>query len=359
MDTQPRASRLPALAELLLGLLWIVDGVLQFQPRLTNDGFAASFLGYGTIGTPPPVANLLRWALPLLAPHGASLSLAIGGFQLAVGASLVGLVFEGTWTPRCAPLANSHSAATQRLHRLALLTSAGWALVVWLFGEGMGAMLLPGASMLTGAPGAALVYCEVSLLLLLQMDQREPRVTERPALWRWAWISTWLVPSLVQLGSSAIHSHALSETLLSQMRGEPGWLAHANAVLASVAGRHPLAVSIVALIGQGAIGISVLWARKRPWLAKAGVRAGVLLSLCYFVIGQDFGGLLTGSATDLSLGPVMVILALLVYWRVLVVPRSEESLGIPRATQASVSPRSIPRLSATIAIAPARDTEGS
>ncbi len=360
MDTQPGASRLPGLAELLLGLLWIIDGVLQFQPRLTNDAFAASFLGYGTIGTPPPVANLLRWALPLLAPHGAALSLAVGAFQLALGVSLVGLVLQGTWVPRFAPLSKRHNAPIQFLQHVALLTSAGWALVVWVFGEGMGAMLLPGASMLTGAPGAALVYFEVSLLLFLQIDQHEPpSMSERPTLWGWAWALTWLIPSLVQLVSSVIHPNALSEGLLSQMQGEPVWLAHCNAVLASVAGRHPLVVSVVVLIGQGAIGISVLWATTRPWLAKAGLYTGALLSLCYFVLGQDFGGLLTGSATDVSLGPVMVILAVVVYWRALVLPKSQVGLGIPRATHASVAPKSIPRLSATTAMAPARDTEGS
>lgn len=42
--------------------------------------------------------------------------------------------------------------------RLALSASIGWAFVVWYLGEGLGGIFGSGASLITGTPGAALLY---------------------------------------------------------------------------------------------------------------------------------------------------------------------------------------------------------
>ena len=59
------------------------------------------------------------------------------------------------------------AAPHARWSRLAGLASVGWGLVVWIFGESFGGIFAPGQTWLTGAPGAALVYCVAGALIAL------------------------------------------------------------------------------------------------------------------------------------------------------------------------------------------------
>ena len=74
------------------------------------------------------------------------------------------------------------------LARAALVLSIGWAMVVWIGGEGFGGILEPGAAWLTGVPGAALVYVAAGAVLLLPWASwrtgRAARLARRgSALW--------------------------------------------------------------------------------------------------------------------------------------------------------------------------------
>ena len=51
--------------------------------------------------------------------------------------------------------------------RSARAVSAGWGLVVWVFGEAFGGIFAPGASWLFGAPGAVLFYVVAGVLVAL------------------------------------------------------------------------------------------------------------------------------------------------------------------------------------------------
>ena len=62
------------------------------------------------------------------------------------------------------------------LSRLAGLASAGWGLVVWVFGESFGGILAPGLSWLNGAPGAA-----AALLRRGRADRAARPVLAQPA----------------------------------------------------------------------------------------------------------------------------------------------------------------------------------
>jgi hypothetical protein len=69
------------------------------------------------------------------------------------------------------------SVSSPRWSRLAVLVSAGWALVVWVFGEAFGGIFAPGLSWLTGAPGSALFYAAAGGLLgLASRHWRDPRL---------------------------------------------------------------------------------------------------------------------------------------------------------------------------------------
>ena len=63
------------------------------------------------------------------------------------------------------------------LSRLAGLASAGWGLVVWVFGESFGGIFAPGLTWLFGAPGAVLLYCVAGALIALpERSWRTPRL---------------------------------------------------------------------------------------------------------------------------------------------------------------------------------------
>ena len=59
------------------------------------------------------------------------------------------------------------ASARGPLSRLAGLASAGWGLVVWVFGESFGGIFAPGLTWLFGAPGAVLIYVVAGGLIAL------------------------------------------------------------------------------------------------------------------------------------------------------------------------------------------------
>ncbi|MFC7182061.1 hypothetical protein ACFQMG_21150 [Kitasatospora paranensis] len=118
----------------MLGLLWLLDGALQFQPFMLTTGFADQIIAPTADGQPAFVAGPVHWAADLSVAAPALWDVLFALTQLLLGAALL--------VPRTA--------------RLALVASVGWALSVWWLGEGLGGLAGGHALMLTGAPGAVL-----------------------------------------------------------------------------------------------------------------------------------------------------------------------------------------------------------
>ena len=117
-----------------LAVLWLLDGALQCQPSMFGPNFARKILSPARHGLPAIMASPLHVVAAL---ESASPALANGGFALIQIALGVGLL-------------------TRRFTRVALLASIAWALSVWVVGEGLGGVTA-GATVLSGAPGAALL----------------------------------------------------------------------------------------------------------------------------------------------------------------------------------------------------------
>jgi len=62
-------------------------------------------------------------------------------------------------------------------------------------------------------------------------------------------------------------------------------------------------------LASAAIGVAV----GVNWHARPFLAAGILLNVAYWVVGQGFGGILTGQATDPNAGPLFVLLAVELY----------------------------------------------
>jgi hypothetical protein len=87
--------------------------------------------------------------------------------------------------------------------------------------------------------------------------------------------------------------------------GAPGWLGRLDASVAGWATRHGTVVGAALVVSEALIGLAVLHSRSRgPALG-----AGFVLALAIWVVGQDFGQLYSGQATDPNTAPIIALLA--------------------------------------------------
>ena len=87
--------------------------------------------------------------------------------------------------------------------------------------------------------------------------------------------------------------------------GEPGWVAAMDRGLASAAGPHGLAISIGLAVVFVAAGLGIFWSVT----ARAALLLSVIVAVAIWVLGENFGALLTGQGTDPGSGLLLVLLA--------------------------------------------------
>lgn len=272
--------------QIVLGLLWTLDGLLQFQPAMFTRAFAAQVIAPAGQGQPGFVSWPIHEMAHLIGFQPVIADLSFGLIQLALG---LGILY-----PRTA--------------RWALAASVVWALSVWYLGEGLGDLLGGGASLLTGAPGAALMYAVVAMAVTPRRAGQAG--DQRPARWAApAWAALWLGGTLLQVLPGADTNASISTALTMNASGAPGWLAAVSHHLSVLVPYHGVSIVVDLVVLQTLAGIGVLMARRTSRLA---VLLGISLSLVYWVAGQDIGQFWSGTATDPNTAPLMVLLGLIV-----------------------------------------------
>ena len=265
-----------------LGSLWLLDGALQCQPIMFSREFTRQILAPAGVGQPTAFAEPLHVVVGLVL---ASAALANGAFaliQILLGLALL----------------------TRRFTRAALAASIAWALSVWIVGEGLGG-LGSGATLLTGAPGAALLY---AVIAILAWPTREHPGDDRPS---WlalpAWSALWLVGAGLQLINGNNSSTSFTMMLRAAQSSAPGWIAGID--------RHLVRLRIPSWTAAGVIAVYVLvaiWALVPGWTRQLSIGIGVLISLTGWLLFQGLGDLTSGLSTDPNSGPLIVLLALAV-----------------------------------------------
>lgn len=282
---RPRVTRRGI--QLALGLLWILDGMLQFQPAMLTRRFAIQIIAPAGAGQPgfisAPVGEMAR----IIVHQPAAADLGFGLMQLSLGVGIL------------------HA----RTVRWALPASVAWALAVWYLGEGLGGLFGPGASLLTGAPGAALLYAVIALLVSPRHD-RQAGAAQRPARWAApAWVALWLGGAVLQVLPGRDTNAAISMSLAMNASSAPAWLAAVDNRLAVMLPPYGVSVVVDLVVLQALIGAGALMGRRaRP----ASVVAGTSLSLIYWVAGQDMGQFWSGVATDPNTAPLIILLGVAV-----------------------------------------------
>jgi hypothetical protein len=124
------------------------------------------------------------------------------------------------------------------------------------------------------------------------------------------WVLLW-AGAAVEMVLPANRSHDAVAAMVSMMgAGEPGWLASVNVSVGSAVTGHGEAVAIGWGVGFALIVLVPLLPVRaaRTLLVIAAVGA-----LGIWVVGEDFGELFTGTATDPNTGPLLCLLAA-AYW---------------------------------------------
>jgi hypothetical protein len=267
--------------QLGLAVLWLLDGALQLQPVMFTKDFATQIIAPAGAGQPGFVHSVVSLGATVIGSHPVPFGVLFAVVQLAIGFGLL-------W---------------RRTSRPALAASIAWAIGVWVTGEGLGGIFSSSSSLLTGAPGAAILYAVLALAAWPRRDgQTEPARWLRPA-----WAVLWTGFAVLQLLPGRISGSAVAGSLTGSLDGVPGPLASASRTVATVAAGHGVAASVLLAVVCAGIAVAALLPGPGPAIAAA---AGVIVALGAWLLVQGFGGIGTGQATDPNTGPLLVLFAL-------------------------------------------------
>lgn len=280
-----------------LGVLWLLDAALQYQPFMFTRAFPDQVIRPAAAGNPAWVGAPVRWAAGLLAEHVIAFNALFATMQLAIA---LGLLVTATV-------------------RLALAASIIWALLVWWLGEGLGGTLAGPQSPLMGLPGAVILYAVIALLVWPPRPGSTVSPTERDsvarhgllgaAAARTVWVLLWAGFAFEALRPAERAPSALHDMIAGMAAGEPGWLTDLDNQAARVVAQHGAGSAVGLALVCLVVAASVLI----PALTRVGLVLAVLLALTIWLVGEDLGQIATGAATDPNTGLPLILLALC-YW---------------------------------------------
>src|SRR5207302_8242142 len=111
----PRARITRRGVQIALGLIWLLDGGLQFQPFMLRTSFARDVIAPLAAGQPHFVAGPVQWAASLIAAHPVAWDVPFAAVQVLIGLGLL----------------------IPRTVKLAIVASIPSSVGVWFFGEGL------------------------------------------------------------------------------------------------------------------------------------------------------------------------------------------------------------------------------
>jgi hypothetical protein len=292
-ETPPAIARLDVRRALQLGLaaIWLLDGLLQYQPFMYTKAFA-QMLGKTADGNPSVIARPIAWDATLVGHHLVLLNTVFATIQLLLG---LGIAFRPTV-------------------RAALAASIAWSVGVWWFGEGLGGVLSGGADPLTGAPGAVIIYALLAVLLWpADRPGAAPFAAARAVgvhVAKALWVVLWLSQAYFVLTPDNRAPQAANGMIATMNSGEPGWLAALMRGAASLVANQGLAASIAFAVAFVLIAVGVYLPAAA---AKATLVLAIVVAAVIWVFVEAFGGILASGATDPNSGLPLALLAL-AYW---------------------------------------------
>jgi hypothetical protein len=304
--------------QIALGLVWLLDGLFQFKSFMFTHGIVTEVFEPAMHGQPSFIGDPMRTFDDF---YGRDLTLwntLSGEIQIAIGLGLM---------------------CSRRLVKPALAVSFAWALLVWWFGEGFGGLTsntLPAPLM--GAPGAVILYAIIGLLVwpTEKKDGRSPAALgplgDRGGLYFWSGL--WLMAAGLWLANVNRAKEATHGMIAEMAEASPRWLAKIQDSLAKHTVGHGTTIAIVLAVLSVAIAVGIWTPLRRPALA-----IGIVLSLAYWLYGQDLGGpFWSEGATDFNAGPLFVLLAVALF------PVSQLAISSEQVPSDELASEPVPRV---------------
>ncbi len=295
----PLAIRSQRVLQIALGLFWILDAALQFQPFMFGRGLVDSFILPNASGQPFVLGDLITHIGNFLSPDVAVWNTFFALIQLFIG---VGLLLRRSVRP-------------------ALVVSFVWVLGVWVVGEGLGMLFTGNASALTGAPGAVFLYGLMGLMAWPRPPRRWIGWSNRPSgvassaaaqgIGRTitplaVWAGYWSLAAVLFLLPANRTATSIQSAIVGMSNSTPGWygifLTHLGNLFSTSGTQTAWVLAAVSVT----IGLGPLVARRPGWF----LAAGALVASLMWLAGQGLAGnVFNGPVTDPNTGPLVILLA--------------------------------------------------
>jgi hypothetical protein len=290
----------------VLGLLWLIDGLLQLQPQMFTMNMVNGVMKPMLTGQPGFLEPGLQFVVNQTTQHLTAVNLLIAIVQILLGLGFFLL--------------------PDRALKYLVFTSFIWALIVWFGGEGFSMLLTGTGSVLSGAPGAVLLYPLLGLAVIPRQRSRTTSPESRAAnrydgllsrqALRWILAGFWFFAALLQLQPYWWQPGQISQAI-SGMIGQGGLNTYlVDPVLKPLVNATanieiPLNIALIVVFLAIGIGLVIPGDRHlRPFLI-----ASLVMSLLVWYFSEAFGMILTGMATDFNSGLLLVVMTLAVWPR--------------------------------------------
>jgi len=293
VDSRTDLERHRRFLQIALGVIWLIDAALQYQPYMFTKAFVTNTLQPVAAGNPWIFYRPMISANNFMIHDIALWNTFYATIQLVIALGLF-------WRPAV---------------RLALGISIVWGIAVWWFAEGFGAIFSGGATPFMGGPGAVILYVLLAVLLWPRGAERDERSVARSSpLGRLApevlWAVLWGSFAYYLLLPANRGPQDLHDMVAGMAPGEPGWIRSMDSGIATLLNHHGTEFSVVLAVLCIAIAIAIFV----PSLVRPALVAVLVFSLAVWLV-EDFGGILTSQGTDVNSGPLLALLAWS-YWPV-------------------------------------------
>lgn len=267
------------------GILWLLDGLFQLRPAMPG-GFVANVAQPATTGLPGPLVLFVDSILRIWNAQPTKVDLITAFVQISIGIGYLTL-------KRCAA------------RRILGYVTVAWSIAVLVGGNGFG-LLYAGASFLTGAPSAVVIYGFVAIVIL--RAERGNRDVLGDRLYE-IFVSVFLlIGALLQ---AIPYEGYWAANGISSMTGamatanQPHLFSSAISSFTNFANASPIAANAT-LVALPIIGAFAIYLRPIRRVSVAIVAVVVFFG---WWIGQDFG-IFSPTATDFNSGLPLILVTL-------------------------------------------------
>lgn len=269
----------------VLGVLWLVDGLLQLQPKMFGMDFVNNVLVPNLSNQPAFLNLLISSGIHLFSTNTVVSNSIVATLQIVIGILLL-------------------CSIESKKFKFGLYLSIVWGLVVWIFGEGLGNLFTGSASLYTGAPGAALIYAIISVCLLVPKKINTQFFAKLGALILLLGAVLQLQPMFwSSMGAQMVFQMSASDAIHA-INALPNFFSNSLAT-------HAVGFNWFLIIVPLSLSIA-LWFKQKKVIAII----AIIFLLFVWWLGQDFGGLLTiwtGTATDFNSALLIALLILPIF----------------------------------------------